>query len=154
MSKVTTFLMFPERTKEAVEFYKSVFKEAMKVTAGGDAPGGLGYMANFEIDGQQFHAYEGGPHFQFTEAISLFIACKDQAEVDYYWQALPADGGKEKDCGWVEDRFGVNWQVVPVRMMELLGVPDRKKAGRAVQAMLTMQKLDVKKLEAAAEGKE
>ena len=154
MSKVTTFLMFPERTKEAVEFYKSVFKDEMTVTAGGEAPAGLGYMANFEIDGQMFHAFEGGPHFQFIEAISLLIMCRDQAEVDYYWKTLPVDGGKEKDCGWVEDRFGVNWQVVPSRMMELMADPDHEKAGRVMQAMLKMKKLDISALEAAAEGKE
>lgn len=153
MPKVTTFLMYPGRVKEAVAFYQKVFKDQMKLT-GGDGPAGDGYMAVFEIDGQVFSVYEGGPHFHFTEAVSLFVTCRGQDEVDYFWKELPADGGKESVCGWVKDQFGVSWQVVPEAMMKMLASPDREAAGRATQAMLKMKKLVIKDLEAAFEGKE
>src|SRR6185369_1868956 len=101
MSKVTTFLMFPERSKEAVEFYADVFGDDFKPIL---KPGGEGDVAGFEIDGQQFYVYDGGPHFQFTEAVSLFISCQDQDEVDYFWEKLPSGGGEESQCGWVKDK--------------------------------------------------
>jgi predicted 3-demethylubiquinone-9 3-methyltransferase (glyoxalase superfamily) len=152
MPKVTTFLMYPERAKEAMEFYKGVFGDKFKLS-GGDF-GGAGYSATFEIDGQVFQVFEGGPHFQFTEAFSLFVTCRDQADVDYFWKELPADGGEESMCGWVTDQFGVSWQIVPEQFIKMLSGSDREAAGRATQAMLKMKKLIIKDLEAAYEGKE
>ena len=152
MPKVTTFLMYPERAKEAMEFYQTVFGDKLKLTGGEFS--GAGYSATFEIDGQVFQVFEGGPHFQFTEAFSLFITCKDQAEVDHFWKELPAGGGEESQCGWVTDQFGVSWQVVPQEFIDMLASPNRDGAARATQAMLKMKKLVIKDLKAAFEGKE
>jgi predicted 3-demethylubiquinone-9 3-methyltransferase (glyoxalase superfamily) len=144
--------MYPARAKEAIGLYQSIFKDKFKLS-GGDF-GGSGYSATFEIDGQVFQVFEGGPHFQFTEAVSLFITCRGQAEVDHYWKALTADGGDESQCGWVKDKFGVSWQIIPEEFTEMVSSSDRAAAGRATQAMLKMKKLVIKDLEAAFEGKE
>jgi predicted 3-demethylubiquinone-9 3-methyltransferase (glyoxalase superfamily) len=152
MPKVTTFIMYPERAKEAMEFYRSVFKDKFKLS-GGEYEG-AGYSATFEIDGQVFQVFEGGPHFKFTEAFSLFITCRDQEEVDYFWNALTADGGEESQCGWVTDKFGLSWQIIPEEFIKMVSSPDREAAGRATQAMLKMKKFELKSLKAAFEGKE
>ena len=109
-------------------------------------------VASFELDGMQFTALNGGPHFKFTEAISLYVNCETQDEVDYYWDKLIEGGGAPSQCGWLKDKFGLSWQIVPSALPRLLGDPDRAKADRVMQAMLQMQKIDIAKLEAAAKG--
>jgi len=143
--RITPFLMFNAGAVEAAEFYVSVFKNSRILNK-------TQMSASFVLDGQTFHAYNGGPHFSFSEGFSLFVSCKTQKEVDYYWNALTADGGAESMCGWLKDRFGVSWQIVPDVLMQLLGNPDRAKAQRSMQAMLKMRKLDIAALEAAARG--
>ena len=141
MQKIVTFLMFDNQAEEAVRFYAAVFGENAEVVT----------PTNFKLFGQEFYTFNGGPHFSFSEGISLFIHCRDQAEVDYYWERL-ADGGEHSQCGWLRDRFGVSWQVVPDALMRLMGDPDPVKAKRVVDAMLQMGKLDVAGLEAAYRG--
>jgi predicted 3-demethylubiquinone-9 3-methyltransferase (glyoxalase superfamily) len=109
-------------------------------------------VVNFELDGEEFTALNGGPQFNFTEAISLFVRCESQEEVDYFWNALTADGGEESQCGWLKDRFGLSWQIIPNRLMEALSDPDPGRAQRAMQAMLQMQKIDVAEIERAADA--
>jgi predicted 3-demethylubiquinone-9 3-methyltransferase (glyoxalase superfamily) len=152
----TTCLWFDGRAEEAAEFYTSIFPNAqlgrsMRYTDVGPGEPGSVVTVEFEINGRRFVALNGGPQFTFTEAISFQIFCEDQAEVDYYWERL-ADGGREIQCGWVNDRFGVSWQVIPERLMEMLTDPDGEKAGRATQAMLSMVKLDIAELERAYAG--
>lgn len=147
MPKITPFLWFDNNAEEAVGYYLSVFPNSRRVSElrSGDAgPGPKGSIVTigFELDGQSFTALNGGPQSQFNEAISFFIHCKDQAEIDYYWSKL-TDGGAEIACGWLKDRFGVRWQVVPENIMELVNKP------AAMQAMMTMKKLDIAALRAA-----
>ena len=146
-AKVTTFLMFEKGAREAAEFYASVFEDGRVLPGGG--PG-----VSFELGGQRFGAFDGGPSFRFSEAISLHGSCQDQAEVDYYWDRLREGGGEESMCGWLKDRFGVSWQVVPVALGRLLADPDPERAQRATQAMLRMRKIDGAALTAAADGRE
>jgi predicted 3-demethylubiquinone-9 3-methyltransferase (glyoxalase superfamily) len=151
--RITPFLWFDGQAEEAANFYVSVFKNAKihDVTRNTEAaPGETGavLLVEFELDGQRFMALNGGPEFHFTPAVSFSIDCKDQDEVDYYWDRL-TDGGREVQCGWLEDKFGLSWQVVPSVLPELLGSDDRKKADAAMQAMMEMVKLDVAKLQAA-----
>ena len=157
MQKIHPFLWFDTQAEEAMHFYCSVFKNSKvgKVQRYGEAghgPEGSVMTASFELDGQQFTALNGGPHFQFSEAVSFSIDCKSQDEVDYYWNKLTADGGGPLKCGWLKDRFGVSWQVVPDMMPRLLQDPDRAKAGRAMKAMLKMKKIVIADIEAAANG--
>jgi len=155
--KITTFLTFDGRAGEAVEFYTSVFPDS-KVTSetrygpAGPGPEGELMTATFELAGQEFAALNGGPSFEFAQGISLFVDCEDQAEVDELWEKLAADGGEPGRCGWLTDKFGVSWQVVPRRLGELLGDPDRERSQRAMQAMLEMTKIEVAELERAADG--
>jgi predicted 3-demethylubiquinone-9 3-methyltransferase (glyoxalase superfamily) len=157
MPQISPWLWFDGRAEEAANFYVSIFQNsrilATSRTPEGTPgePGGV-LVVNFELDGRRFNALNGGPMFAFTEAISFEIACEDQAEVDEYWARLTADGGEESQCGWLKDRFGVSWQVIPKRLGELLGDPDPVRAQRAMQAMLQMRKLDVAALERAADG--
>ena len=151
--RITPFLWFDGQAEEAANFYVSVFKNAKihHVTRNTEAaPGETGavLVIEFELDGQRFMALNGGPEFHFTPAVSFSIDCKDQAEVDYYWDRL-TEGGREVQCGWLEDKYGLSWQVVPSLLPELLGSDDRKKADAAMQAMMEMVKLDVAKLQAA-----
>ena len=149
MSKVTPFLMFNDRLGEALEFYRSLFPDMevrSEARSGGD---GTLQSAEFTMGGQAFKAYAAGPYFQFSEAISLFIDCEDQAEVDAYWSKIVDAGGTPTQCGWIKDPFGLSWQVVPRRFVELVGDPDGKKVKAVIDAMLTMQKLDVAALERA-----
>jgi predicted 3-demethylubiquinone-9 3-methyltransferase (glyoxalase superfamily) len=155
--KVTPFLWFDNQAEEAMNFYCSVFKNAKpgKVTRYGDAgrgPKGSVMVASFEIEGQQFTALNGGPHFKFNEAISFVVDCKDQAEVDHFWEKLSAGGGQPSQCGWLKDRFGLSWQIVPTALIELLNDPDPAKSTRVMQAMLQMTKIDIAKLKAAYAG--
>lgn len=148
MQKITTFLMYESGAGEAMDFYASVFKNS-KIISKMPGPGGEVMGGTIEIEGQLFNTYNGGPHFKFSEAMSLFVSCADQQEVDYYWEKLTADGGEESMCGWLKDKFGVSWQIIPVQLMQMIGAPDRAKADRAIQAMLQMRKIDIQKLEEA-----
>jgi predicted 3-demethylubiquinone-9 3-methyltransferase (glyoxalase superfamily) len=157
MQKITPFLWFDNQAEEAMNFYVSIFKNSKVGTISryGDAgpgPKGSVMVASFELDGAKFTALNGGPHFKFTEAISLYVDCETQDEVDYFWGKLTADGGAPSQCGWLKDKFGLSWQIVPAALPRLLSDPDRSKANRVMQAMLQMQKIDVAKLEAAAKG--
>lgn len=158
MPKITTCLWFDTQAEEAANFYCGIFPNS-KVTQVARYPESMGggragtvMTVDFELDGKPFLGLNGGPEFKFDEAISLVIDCQDQAEVDRYWDALLADGGRESQCGWLTDRFGLSWQVVPRRLLELTTGPDREKASRVFAAMMKMVKLDVAKLEEAAAG--
>lgn len=155
MSKITPFLWFDDQAEQAMNFYVSIFKNArvLSVTRYGDAgpgPKGSVMTANFELDGQVFTALNGGPvpAPQLSPAISFVVHCETQAEVDHYWEKLSA-GGKENQCAWLEDKFGVTWQIVPNVLLELIGDPDPVKAGRVMQAMMQMTKIDIEKLKQA-----
>jgi predicted 3-demethylubiquinone-9 3-methyltransferase (glyoxalase superfamily) len=155
MQKITTFLTFDDQAEEAVDFYTSIFPNS-KMTARnyyGDAnPGQKGSLmtASFELDGQRFVALNGGSSFSFSEGISLFVDCETQEEVDRYWERLTEGGGEPGPCGWLKDRFGVSWQIVPRRLMELIGDEDQAKADRTMAAMMQMGKLEIDALERAA----
>jgi predicted 3-demethylubiquinone-9 3-methyltransferase (glyoxalase superfamily) len=158
MQKITPFLWFDNNAEEAVHFYTSIFKNSkiLEMSRYGDAgpgPKGQVMVANFELEGQEFIALNGGPQFKFTEAISLVVNCKTQEEVDHYWEKLSA-GGQKVQCGWVKDKFGLSWQVVPAILGELMRDKDPKKSGRVMQAMLKMTKIDIAGLKRAAEGGE
>ena len=157
MQKITTFLTFDGDAEEAVALYTSIFPDSRVVSErrygpAGPGPEGSLMTATFELCGQPFMALNGGSSFSFSEGISLFVDCEDQAEVDRYWDALTADGGRESMCGWLVDRFGVSWQIIPRALGDLLGDPDPERAGRAMSAMLEMQKIDIATLERAAAG--
>jgi predicted 3-demethylubiquinone-9 3-methyltransferase (glyoxalase superfamily) len=152
MANITTFLTFRKDGKTAVEFYCSVFKDA-KIHHAMMMPGTDQLLhASFELNGKEFMAMDGGDHFRFEDGMSLFVGCKDQAEVDYYWDALTAEGGVPGQCGWLKDRFGVSWQIIPWRLGELMGDPDYEKSGRVMQAMLKMGKIEITELERAYDG--
>ena len=148
MQKITTFLWFNGKAEEAAEFYVSVFNNSRIVSLMG--PKGQAISVTFELEGQQFHALNGGPHHCFTPAISLFVSCESQAEVDELWTKLLAGGGREDQCGWLQDKYGLSWQVIPTILGQLLSDKDREKANRAMQAMLQMKKIDIAKLKQAA----
>jgi predicted 3-demethylubiquinone-9 3-methyltransferase (glyoxalase superfamily) len=155
MQKITPFLTFAYEAEEAMNFYLGIFKDAkvIGITRYGKntpMPDGTVMTANFELFGQKFVALNVGPMFQFTPAISFVVDCEDQAEVDYYWGKLSA-GGKPMQCAWLTDKFGVTWQVVPKRLMELMNNPDPAKAGRVMQAMMKMGKIIIADLERAAQ---
>jgi predicted 3-demethylubiquinone-9 3-methyltransferase (glyoxalase superfamily) len=145
MQKIIPFLWFDGQAEQAARFYTSIFKKSKIETI---SP----MSAMFRLDGVKFIALNGGPQFKFTEAISFFVSCKTQKAVDYFWQKLSA-GGEKSRCGWLKDRFGVSWQIVPPILGELLNDEDDKKSNRVMQAMLKMTKLDIKKLKQAAKGK-
>ncbi len=150
---ITPFLWFDHQAEEAANFYTSVFpnSKVVKVVRYGQAgpgPAGSAMTVAFELDGQSFVALNGGPHFHFTEAISFVVNCQTQQEVDAYWERLSA-GGLEVQCGWLKDKFGLSWQIVPTVLAELLGDPDPAKSNRVMKAMMTMKKLDVRALEQA-----
>jgi predicted 3-demethylubiquinone-9 3-methyltransferase (glyoxalase superfamily) len=145
MPSITPFLWFDNNVPEAVAFYKSVFPNA-KVETVND------FMATFELEGQRFNALNGGPKYKFNEAVSFFINVETQEEVDYFWNRLIADGGEESRCGWLKDKFGLSWQVVPTALGRYLSDPDRKKADRAMQAMMKMQKIVIADLDKAFAG--
>lgn len=152
MQRITPFLTFKKDGKKAVEFYCTIFKDS-HVDHTTMMPGSEQLLhAGFTLDGQAFMAMDGGDFFEMKEGQSLFVACKDQQEVDYYWEALASDGGEHGECGWLTDKFGVSWQVVPTRLGELMGDPDPAKAGLVMRAMLKMTKIDIATLEAAYNG--
>ncbi len=150
MPKITTFLTYDNQAEAAVRHYLSIFEDG-KVVSSIPGPDGAVLSVTFELFGQTFIALNGGPSFTFSQGISLFVHCDTQAEVDRYWSKLTKDG-KEGQCGWLVDKFGVSWQVVPNVLGELLGDKDPAKAGRAVQAMMKMKKLDIAALKRAHEG--
>jgi len=164
MQKITPFLWFDNQAEEAANFYTSIFKNS-KVTsvtrydeAGAKATGrpkGTAMTVAFQLEGQEFVALNGGPHFKFTEAISFFVNCKTQEEVDYYWEKL-SEGGDERaqQCGWLKDKYGLSWQVVPTALVEMLQDKDAAKAKRVMEAMLKMIKIDIKTLKQAYDKKE
>jgi predicted 3-demethylubiquinone-9 3-methyltransferase (glyoxalase superfamily) len=155
MPKITPFLWFNDQAEEAMNFYTAIFKNS-KITSvsrygeGGPGPQGSVMTATFELDGQEFMALNGGPLFTFTEAISFFVNCETQAEVDELWEKL-TEGGEESQCGWLKDKYGLSWQIVPSVLGELLNDPDAEKAGRVMNAMLQMKKIDIAGLRAAYE---
>jgi len=163
MPKITPFLWFDHQAEEAANFYTSIFKnskvgkilrygeEAAKVSQSG-RPVGSVLTIEFEIEGQKFTALNGGPAFTFNESISFVVNCDTQEEVDYFWEKLTADGGQESQCGWLKDKFGVSWQIVPSVLIEMLHDKDSEKSERAMKAMLQMQRIDIKTLREAYAG--
>lgn len=153
----TTCLWFDDQAEEAAHYYVSIFKNSRlgrigRHTEAGPGPAGSVLTAEFVANGQKFVALNGGPQFTFDEAISFQIHCDDQEEVDHYWNKLIDDGGEASACGWLKDRFGLSWQIVPSRIIDLIGDPDPEKAARTVQAMFQMSKLDIAVLERAYAG--
>lgn len=151
MNKITPFLWFDTQAEEAMNFYCSIFKNSrvLGVTPG---PNGVAQSVNFELEGQEFLGLNAGPHFKFNEAVSFFVNCETQAEVDELWSKLTADGGEEGQCGWLKDKYGLSWQIIPTTLTRLLSDPDPAKAGRVMQAMLGMRKIDIQGLEQAYEA--
>lgn len=153
MHKITPCLWFDGQAEEAARFYVSVFEgagqEARVVEVNRMGGEGAVMLVVFELAGQRFMGLNGGPEFHFDEAVSFFVDCADQAEVDYFWDRLTADGGEESMCGWLKDKYGLSWQIIPRRLMELNTDPDPARAQRSMQAMLQMRKIDVAALEAA-----
>jgi predicted 3-demethylubiquinone-9 3-methyltransferase (glyoxalase superfamily) len=162
IQRITPCLWFDDQAEEAARFYTGIFKNSRigKISRYGEAghevhgrPAGSVMVVEFEIDGQTFHALNGGPHFKFTEAISLEVGCDTQEEVDYYWEKL-SEGGDERSqqCGWLKDRYGLSWQIVPTILSAMVSDPDREKSARAMEAMLRMKKLDIAELKRAYAG--
>jgi len=154
--RITPFLWFKDSAEEAIKFYTSVFKDSAIVNMhrlpADIGPGANMLTATFRIKGVEFMVLEGGPIFEFTPAISFFVHCETQEEVDHLWDKLTSDGGKESQCGWLEDKYGISWQIIPDILGRLMGDPDRVKAGRVMQAMLTMRKIDSAALQRAYDG--
>ena len=147
MNKITPFLWFDDQAEEAMRYYVSVFKNS-KVLGVSPGPDGKAMGVTFELDGQEFMGLNAGPQFKFTEAVSFFVSCKTQEEVDYLWGKL-SQGGEESRCGWVKDKFGLWWQIIPTALSDGLADKDPKKAKAVLDAMLTMSKIDIKTLEKA-----
>ena len=156
MQKIVTFLWFDNKAEQAANFYVSLFKNSKigAVRRYGDAgpgPKGTVMTVSFQLDGQEFYALNGGPHFQFTPAISLFVNCDTQEEVDDLWDKL-SEGGRKDRCGWVTDKYGLTWQIIPTALGRLMGDPDPQKAARVMNAMLQMSKIDILQLQRAYDG--
>lgn len=153
MQKITTFLWFDNQAEEAVNLYTSLFKNSKINTVRrygktGPGPEGSVMTITFQLEGQEFYALNGGPHFKFTPAISLFVSCETQAEVDELWEKLSAGGHKDR-CGWLQDKYGLSWQIIPKALMELMGDPDPEKSARVMKAMMQMSKIDIDTLKKA-----
>jgi predicted 3-demethylubiquinone-9 3-methyltransferase (glyoxalase superfamily) len=163
MQKITPFLWFDDQAEEAAKFYTSIFKdskvgkilryseETAKISQSGRPPGSV-LTVEFEIEGQKFTALNGGPQFKFNESVSFVVNCETQEEVDYFWEKLTADGGQESACGWLKDKFGVSWQITPTVLIEMLQDENAAKSERVMNAMLQMQKIDIKTLREAYAG--
>jgi predicted 3-demethylubiquinone-9 3-methyltransferase (glyoxalase superfamily) len=156
MQKIITFLWFDSQAEEAAQFYTSLFDDSRIVSVarygeGGPGPAGRAMTVKVELAGQEFLALNGGPHFRFNEAISLLVDCESQEEVDELWAKL-TEGGEPSRCGWLKDRYGLSWQIIPTALPELLTDPDPARAQRAMQAMLGMQKIEIDELRRAAGG--
>jgi predicted 3-demethylubiquinone-9 3-methyltransferase (glyoxalase superfamily) len=147
MQKIVPFLWFDGKAEEAAKFYVSIFKNS-KVLSATPGPDGTVMAVTFQLEGQTFYALNGGPKYKFTPAISLYVNCETQAEVDELWNTLSA-GGREDQCGWLQDRYGLSWQVIPTALPRLLGDTDPRKANAAMQAMLQMRKIEIKRLQQA-----
>jgi len=158
MQKISPFLWFDNNAEEAMNFYLPIFKDSKVIRVARNPPGGPGpetalLVATIQLEGQEITLMNGGPGHPLTDAISLTINCISQEEVDYYWNKLLEGGGKEVACGWLKDRFGLSWQVTPIMLPQLISDPDKPKAGRVMQAMMKMIKLDIAALKAAADAK-
>ena len=157
MKKIYPCLWFDKEAEEAAKFYVSIFKNSKitSVSRYGDAgplPKGTVMVATFELDGEKFMALNGGPRFKFSEAISMVVKCETQQEVDHFWERLTADGGQPSRCGWLKDKYGLSWQIVPTVLEELMGGGDAVKSNRVMQALLQMEKLDIEGLRKAYRG--
>jgi predicted 3-demethylubiquinone-9 3-methyltransferase (glyoxalase superfamily) len=157
MQKIITYLWFDTQAEEAANFYVSLFKnskilDVARYPEGSPGPEGSVMTVNFQLDGQEFVALNGGPEFKFSEAISLMVNCESQEEVDRLWDKLIADGGEESMCGWLKDKYGLSWQIIPTVLFDLLQDKDPERAKRAMNAMLQMHKIDVPTLRRAAAG--
>jgi predicted 3-demethylubiquinone-9 3-methyltransferase (glyoxalase superfamily) len=157
MQKITTFLTYNNQAEEAAKFYVSIFKNSrinkvVRFGEGAPAPQGSVMTVSFELEGQEFVALNGGPHFKFTDGVSLYVDCKTQEEVDTLWTQL-SEGGEPGPCGWLKDKFGLSWQIIPAVLGQMLGDPDPKKSQRVMHAMLQMKKISIKDLQRAYEGR-
>jgi len=150
MPTITPFLWFDTQAEEAMNLYASIFKRS-KVLSVNRAQGKV-MTVEFELEGQKFMALNAGPHFRFNEAVSFFVACETQAEIDDLWTKLTADGGAESQCGWLKDKFGLSWQIIPKTLGRMLGDKDAAKAGRVMQAMMQMSRIDLAALQRAYDG--
>jgi predicted 3-demethylubiquinone-9 3-methyltransferase (glyoxalase superfamily) len=148
MNKITPFLWFDNQAEEAMNFYVSVFKNG-KVGGVSRGPDGKAFSVTFQLEGQDFMGLNAGPQFKFNESISFFVNCETQEEVDYFWENLTAGGGEESMCGWLKDKYGLSWQIIPKQLGELMGDPDPVKSQRVMQAMLQMRKIVVADLQKA-----
>jgi len=153
VQKITTFLWYNDKAEEAAKFYMSLFKnskikEIRRYGDAGPGPKGSVMIVTFQLEGQEFIALNGGPHFSFTPAISLFVNCDTQEEVDQLWDKL-SEGGRKDRCGWLQDKYGLSWQIIPEALMKLMGDRDPKKSSRVMQAMMQMDKIDVRRLQEA-----
>lgn len=158
MQQIVPFLWFSDQAEEAVKFYTSVFKDSKIISTswygeGGPMPAGTALVIDFELNGMRMNALNGGPVYKFTPAISLYVKCNTQEEIDYYWEKLLSGGGREDQCGWLSDKYGLSWQIVPPLLGELLQDKDKAKANRVMMAMMKMVKIDIQKLEEAYDGK-
>jgi predicted 3-demethylubiquinone-9 3-methyltransferase (glyoxalase superfamily) len=156
--KITPFLWFDNNAEEAANFYTTVFKNSKIVsltryTKAGPGPEGSVVTAEFELDGQRFVGLNGGPAFKFTEAVSFVVNCEKQEEVDFYWNKLTAEGGQESQCGWLKDKFGLSWQIVPTLLIDYIADKDTKKAARVMEVMMTMKKIIIADLQKAYDQK-
>jgi predicted 3-demethylubiquinone-9 3-methyltransferase (glyoxalase superfamily) len=156
MQKIVPYLWFDDKAEEAANLYVSVFKNSKisnvhRYGKAGPGPEGSVMMVNFQLEGQEFMALNGGPHFKFTPAISLFVNCDSQEEVDVLWEKLSAGGRKDR-CGWLQDKYGLSWQIIPTALARLMSDPDPEKSSRVMQAMLQMDKIDIRKLKEAYEN--
>ncbi len=157
MQKITPFLWFDNQAEEAANFYVSAFKNSKVLSVvrygeTGPGPKGTVMTVEFELEGQKFVGLNGGPHFKFTEAVSFVINCETQEEVDYFWEKLTAEGGAESQCGWLKDRYGLSWQVVPTAVIEMLKDKDPERSQRAMKAVLQMKKIDIGQAKQAYDG--
>ncbi len=156
MQKITPYLWFDDNAEEAAQFYTSVFKNSKigrvtRFSEEGPGPAGAVMAVTFQLDGQDFMALNGGPMFQFTEAVSFYVNCETQEEVDMLWEKL-TEGGEEQRCGWLKDKFGLSWQIIPAKLDELMNDQDPVRAGRVMEAMLQMNKIDIARLQEAYDG--
>jgi predicted 3-demethylubiquinone-9 3-methyltransferase (glyoxalase superfamily) len=151
MNKITPFLWFDHEAEEAMNFYVSVFKNS-RVDNISRGPDGKAFIVSYELDGQPFMALNAGPDFKFNESVSFYVDCENQDEVDYYWNKLTAGGGEESMCGWLKDKYGLSWQIIPTALGRLMGDPDPVKSKRVRDAMLKMHKISVADLERAHAG--
>lgn len=157
MPQIFPYLWFDTESEEAANFYVGIFPnsrilQTTHYTKVGPRAEGMVLTVEFELDGKKFGALNGGPEFKFTEAVSFSIDCRDQAEVDYYWEKLQEGGGQPSECGWLKDKFGVSWQVSPIILNQMIADPDREKADRVMAAMMKMKKIEIAPLEAAYRG--